>query len=111
MLFNFTTSAQISTKEVKELLLKHEIKHPDTVIRIAILETGWFKSRKAIEDCNLFGFETGKKKFSSYEEAVLAYKHRVESRLRLNEDYYSFLLRIKYAADPNYIRKLKNVKL
>ena len=94
--------SQISTKEVERLLYKYNIKNPD-VAR--------FKSRKAIQDNNIFGFETGKKVFKSYDEAVLSYKKRVESRLKPGENYYNFLLRIKYATDKRYIWKLKRIKL
>lgn len=104
-------TAQISTKEVSDLLEKYNIKHKEIVLKIAIHETGWFKSRKCIQDKNLFGFETGKKVFKTYDECVLAYKNRVESRLRINENYYKFLLRIGYASDPKYIWKLKNIKI
>lgn len=103
--------SQISTKEVEKLLYKHNIKNPDVVLRIGILESARFKSRKAIQDNNIFGFETGKKVFKSYDEAVLSYKKRVESRLKPGENYYNFLLRIKYAEDKRYIWKLKRIKL
>ena len=103
--------SQISTKEVEKLLYKYNIKNPDVVLRIGILESARFKSRKAIQDNNIFGFETGKKVFKSYDEAVLSYKKRVESRLKPGENYYNFLLRIKYAEDKRYIWKLKRIKL
>ena len=103
--------SQISTKEVEKLLYKYNIKNPDVVLRIGILESARFKSRKAIQDNNIFGFETGKKVFKSYDEAVLSYKKRVESRLKPGENYYNFLLRIKYATDKRYIWKLKRIKL
>lgn len=110
---SLTSLAQISTKEVKKLLEKHHIQHKDKVLRISILETGWYTSRKAIQDKNLFGFETGKKVFSTYEESVLAYKTRVESRMKPGEDYYKFLLRIKYVDDEGllYINKIKKIKI
>ena len=103
--------SQISTKEVERLLYKYNIKNRDVVLRIGILESARFKSRKAIQDNNIFGFETGKKVFKSYDEAVLSYKKRVESRLKPGENYYNFLLRIKYAEDKRYIWKLKRIKL
>lgn len=111
LIVNLTTNAQISTKEVKELLDKYDIKHKELVLKVAILETGWFKSNKAIKHKNLFGFETGKKIFSSYDESVLAYKTRVESRMKDGEDFYLFLKRIKYAKDKQYISKLKKVRI
>jgi flagellum-specific peptidoglycan hydrolase FlgJ len=111
LLTNLASYSQISTKEVKELLDKYDIKHKDKVLKVAILETGWFKSNKAIKHKNLFGFETGKKRFISYDECVLAYKTRVESRMRKNENFYKFLKRIKYANDNKYIWKLKHIRI
>lgn len=105
-----TVNAQISTKEVYELLDKYEIKNKDGAIRVAIHESNWFRSRRAVQDNNIFGFLVGKHIFESYDEAILAYKRRVESRLRVDENFYSFLKRIKYAADPKYIWKLKQIK-
>ena len=108
--FNISYS-QISTKEVKELLDKHNIEHRDDVLKVAIHETGRFKSNKAVNHKNLFGFETGKTHFLSYEESVIAFKTRVLSRMRPNENFYSFLLRIKYATDKKYIYKLKRIRI
>ena len=110
LLISNISYAQISTKEVKELLDKHFVEHKDVILRIAILETGYFKSNKAVNHKNLFGFETGKKHFSTYEESVLAFKTRVYSRLKKGENFYTFLKRIGYAADKNYIYKLKKIK-
>jgi len=106
---SITANAQISTKEVYDLLHKYEIRNKDVVMRIAIHETNWFKSRRAIEDKNIFGFMTGKNVFESYDEAVIAYKKRVGNRRKSGEDYYVFLKRIGYAEDPNYIKKLKRI--
>lgn len=111
LLLNINSYSQISTKEVIRLLDKYNIQHRDKVLRVIILETGWYKSNKAINHKNLFGFETGKCKFSSYDESVKAYKTRVESRLKEGENYYSFLKRIKYASDRRYIKKLKNINM
>lgn len=110
ILFPIVSIGQISTKEVEKLLYKYDIKHPEIVLRIGILESGWFTSNKAVNHKNIFGFETGKKVFSSYDEAVLAYKNRVESRLKKGENYYKFLRRIEYAEDKLYIKKLKSIE-
>lgn len=113
LLTSFVSYSQISTKEVKELLDKYDIKHKDLVLKVAILESGWFKSNKAIKHKNLFGFETGKRHFSTYEECVIAYKTRVESRMRKGESYFAFLRRIKYCdlrKDPKYFKKLKRIR-
>ena len=110
LLTTIASNAQISTKEVYELLDKYNIQNKDVVIRIAIHETNWFKSNRAVNHNNLFGFVVGITRFESYEASVLAYKKRVESRLREGENYYTFLKRIGYAEDPNYIKKLKNIR-
>lgn len=113
LLTSLVSYSQISTKEVKQLLDKYDIKHKDLVLKVAILETGWFKSNKAIKHKNLFGFETGKTHFLTYEESVIAYKTRVESRMRKGEKYFTFLKRIKYCdlrKDPHYFKKLKRIK-
>lgn len=109
LLITIVSNAQISTKEVYELLEKYNIQNKDVVMRIAIHETNWFKSNRAVNHNNLFGFVVGKTRFESYDASVLAYKNRVESRLRQGENYYVFLKRIKYAADPKYISKLKRI--
>jgi hypothetical protein len=33
-----------------------------------------------------------------------------ESRMRTNEDYFDYLVRIGYAEDPDYISKLKFIR-
>ena len=109
LLISNISNAQISTKEVYELLNKHNIQNKDVVMRIAIHETNWFRSNRAISHKNLFGFLVGVNRFETYDASVLAYKRRVESRLRKGENYYAFLKRIKYAADPDYERKLKRI--
>lgn len=109
LLTTFASQAQISTKEVYQLLDKYNIKCKDVVMRIAIHETNWFKSRRAVEDKNIFGFMVGKNVFESYDEAVIAYKKRVGNRRKPGEDYYAFLKRIGYAEDPHYIKKLKRI--
>lgn len=45
--------------------------------------------------------------YRRWQDCVSDYKRRVSSRYRSDEDYYAFLLRIKYAADERYISKLK----
>ena len=111
LLANLASYSQISTKEVEKLLYKYNIKNPDLALRVGILESGRFKSRKAIQEYNIFGFETGKKVFTSYDEAVIAYRDRIESRMKKGENGYKFLLRIKYASDKRYIQKLKKIKI
>lgn len=41
-------------------ILKADIKHPEIVLRQAILETGWFQSKHLMKRNNLFAFRSTK---------------------------------------------------
>lgn len=90
-----------------------EMKHPKIVLNQAKLETGHFTSPRFIKYNALFGFQTSDTdviKYKSWKESVIAYKAWQMKRLKTNEDYYKFLIRSHYAADSNYIKKLKQFK-
>ena len=90
-----------------------EMKHPKIVLNQARHETGRFTSPRFIKYNALFGFQTSDTdviKYKSWKESVIAYKAWQMKRLRDNEDYYKFLVRVKYAADTNYVKKLKQYK-
>lgn len=98
-----------SVKNYIELL---EIKHPEIVLRQAVLETGWFKSRFLMSKNNLFGFTIKKRysRFSNWKSSVEYYKKwQDEHYTNPRENYYHFLARIKYARSPNYIATLKKI--
>ena len=96
-----------------EALLYYEIKHPEIVYAQAVLETGHFKSKGCTRDNNLFGLFNSREmkyhKFSHWSQSVEAYKNWIQNRYKDSEDYYTFLERIGYAEDPNYINKLKQI--
>jgi hypothetical protein len=87
-----------------------EMKHSKIVFNQARHETGNFTSPRFIKYNALFGFQTSDTnviKYKSWKESVIAYKCWQMKRLRDNEDYYKFLVRVHYAADTNYVKKLK----
>ena len=87
-----------------------EMKHPKIVFNQARHETGNFTAPRFIKYNALFGFQTSDTdiiKYKSWKESVIAYKCWQMKRLRDNEDYYKFLVRVHYAADTNYVKKLK----
>jgi flagellum-specific peptidoglycan hydrolase FlgJ len=91
-----------------------EIQHPEIVLRQAIWETGWFKSEYCLKRHNLFGFRHTKTymTFSTWQESVEYYKKWQERRYKdPNEDYYKFLVRIKYATSKEYVSKLKSLRV
>ncbi len=101
-------SAQ-TIQEVREEIRRQGLPHGDIVLAQARLETGNFTSRRCRVDNNIFGIKHGGRyaRYARWQDSVTDYKRRVSSRYRSDEDYYSFLRRIKYAADGRYISKLK----
>lgn len=91
----------------------YDIHHPDIVYAQAILETGHFRSIGCLEHNNLFGLYNSRAnrycRFDHWTESVIAYKEWIQKRYKPPEDYYKFLQRIRYASDPQYISKLKQI--
>lgn len=102
-----------SEAKLIEFMKVVEMQYPEIVLKQAKLETGHFTSPRFIKYNALFGFQTSDTdviKYKSWKESVIAYKAWQMKRLKDNEDYYKFLVRTKYAADTNYIKKLKQFK-
>ncbi len=102
------------SKENLMLALNHyELSHHDILYAQAILETGHFQSRIFKEKNNLFGLYDSSNmeffKFEHWSHSVRGYKRSIQYRIKEGEDYYSFLSRIKYAEDPDYIIKIKKI--
>lgn len=110
------TKSSAQTKcEVDSVLKCYNIKHSDIVLKQSILETGWYTSYSCRERKNLFGFRYKGKylEFDTWEESI-AYYARWQSRHFDDEccdDYYDFLVRRGYAQDPEYISKLKAIRI
>lgn len=87
------------------------IHHAEIVYAQAILETGHFKSNVCKTKNNLFGLKgkNGYYSFNHWSESVKMYKEKIQSRYKNGEDYYSFLVRIRYASNPNYISVVKRI--
>jgi len=88
------------------------IVHPEIVIKQAVLETGWFKAPGLMKKNNIFAFRVKQYlTFSSWQECARYYKKWQDKRYKdPTEDYYHFLVRIKYAT-PQYPEHLKQIKL
>ena len=115
--FAFATSSSdckpLTLENVELEIINKQIKHPEIVLRQAILETGWLKSYNAKVRKNLFGFWNSKRKqyfvFECWQASVAYYKNWQDRHYK-GGDYYEFLERIGYATDPDYVWKLKNIK-
>ena len=89
------------------------VKYPSIVTAQAILESGNFKSQVFKKYNNPFGlYNSATKsyyKFNHWTDAILAYQTMIEYKYE-GGDYYSFLDSIGYAADQDYIRKVKAIE-
>jgi len=115
-----------ATAQTPQELLKYAdsigIKNPEIVTRQAILETGGFECRNcSLDRNNIFGFRYEGKylRFPSWRESV-DYYLRWQRKYYDGRDYYDFLECIwkhrdgrcaRYASDPDYVDKLKRIKL
>ena len=110
----------LTVEQVWSEIQCNELYHPEIVLAQSIKEAGWeYTSWNVFKRNNLFGIKGGKKTesnkygykiYSHWTESVLAYKEKIqEGRYIEGEDYYQFLIRIRYfEADPNvYISDLK----
>lgn len=114
MLCSIQAFAQTPESVLKELKSKNVL-FPEIVLAQSILETGWFKCNNCSMDVNnLFGLYNSKKKeyfpYANWEESINGYKRGIQYKYSEKyDDYYAFLDDINYAADPNYISKLKTI--
>lgn len=92
----------------------YNIKHPRVVLAQAKLETGNYTSTHCVKRNNLFGLYNSKRKeyysFDHWTDCIEGYKNMIEYKHRDGEDYYDFLIRIKYATDPAYVDKVKQIE-
>lgn len=92
----------------------YNIKHPRIVLAQAKLESGNYTSDHCIRRNNLFGLYNSKRKeyysFDHWTDCIEGYKNMIEYKHKDGEDYYDFLIRIKYASDPTYIYKVKRIE-
>lgn len=104
------SSEPLSKASVKAELKRQNLKHPEIVLAQSRLETGEYTSEVCKKYNNLFGLRKGNtyRKYNHWTESVTAYKELIQSRYK-GGDYYQFLLKIKYAEDPSYIVKVKNL--
>ena len=105
---------------MRSLLVKHNVKHVEIVLRQSVWESGWYKCKYcSLKFNNPFGFRLSSKaregnsqgylEFDTIEDAVRYYK-RWQDKYYKGEDYYDFLKRIGYAADNDkYVRHLKSL--
>lgn len=108
-------NCKLTVKTMYAELVRQGIAHPKIVLAQSILETGWYKSRQCKVNHNCFGLYNAKQrryaKFKSWQHSVTVYKTDVQYKYNKHKHktYYDFLHKIGYAADRNYITKLKRI--
>lgn len=104
---------QTPKEGLEEALSYYNIHHKDIVYAQAILETGNFSSNICNSYNNLFGLYDSKNndyyKFNHWSESVKAYKDLIQYKYQYPKNYYIFLKDINYAADSEYISKIKKI--
>ena len=98
-------------KQIFNTLCDSGVQYPEIAMRQIILETGWLKSPFLMKRNNLFGFRKKEYlRFTDWRESI-DYYHKWQKKYFLNsrENYYDFLVRIKYAEARNYIDVLKKI--
>lgn len=94
-------------------LFYYNIKHPDIVLKQAIWETGWFKSKACTQKNNIFGFTHDGKNyltFDSIQDCIIYYKNWQDRNYK-GGDYYNFLEKIGYSGDSLYKSHLESIKI
>ena len=91
-------------------ICNQEIQFPQIVMTQALLETGWFRNHYLLSRNNLFAFKKVKYlDFITWQRSIEYYKEWQLKNLKPSDkDYYSFLVRIKYASD-GYVYHLKKI--
>lgn len=110
MFFSIACPAQTIEQVAKELV-RQGVPHSKIVLAQARLESGNMKSETYKRTYNLFGIKHNGRhaKYSHWRESIKDYKERISSRYNGKENYYRFLVRIKYAEEKTYIQKVKKI--
>lgn len=92
-----------------------KIQQPNTVMRQAILETGWMRAPFLMKRQNLFGFKNSSYLvFNYWQDSIAYYKAWQDKYYKASEhkDYFSFLISIRYAnaAYTNHLRQIQWAK-
>lgn len=106
----YVMKVPLNEKNVLAELKKQKVPHAKIVLAQSKLETGLYTSEVCKTKNNLFGIRKNNKykSYKTWKESVSDYKKLISSRYK-GGSYYDHLIRIKYAEDPDYINKLKEL--
>lgn len=111
---SFLQSRELNDSILYLALIHYNVKHPKAVLAQAKLESGNYTSYHCRVRNNFLGLYNSRKKeyfkFNHWTDCVQGYKDMIEYKLKDGEDYYDFLIRIRYAEDPSYVYKVKQIE-
>jgi flagellum-specific peptidoglycan hydrolase FlgJ len=116
-LFIFSSCSFLKAQTIDSIfnyICESGVHYPEVVMRQVILETGWLKNKYLMQKNNLFAFRHRKAymEFDTWQESIDYYRGWQDRHFKhQEEDYYAFLLRIKYASSPRYVQTLKKIKI
>lgn len=111
---SFLYATELSDSILYLALVHYNVKYPKIVLAQAKLESGNYTSYHCKKRNNFLGLYNSKRgeyfKFNHWTDCIQGYKDMIEYKLKDGEDYYNFLVRIKYASSPDYINKVKQIE-
>ena len=111
---SFLYAAELNDSILYLALVHYNVKYPKIVLAQAKLESGNYTSYHCRKRNNFLGLYNSKRgeyfKFNHWTDCIQGYKDMIEYKLKDGEDYYNFLVRIRYASSPNYINKVKQIE-
>ena len=111
---SFLYATELNDSILYLALVHYNVKHPKIVLAQAKLESGNYTSYHCRKRNNFLGLYNSKRgeyfKFNHWTDCIQGYKDMIEYKLKDGEDYYNFLVRIRYASSPNYINKVKQIE-
>ena len=111
---SFLYATELSDSILYLALVHYNVKYPKIVLAQAKLESGNYTSYHCRKRNNFLGLYDSKRgeyfKFNHWTDCIQGYKDMIEYKLKDGEDYYNFLVRIRYASSPDYINKVKQIE-
>ena len=111
---SFLYAAELNDSILYLALVHYNVKYPKIVLAQAKLESGNYTSYHCRKRNNFLGLYNSKRgeyfKCNHWTDCIQGYKDMIEYKLKDGEDYYNFLVRIRYASSPNYINKVKQIE-
>lgn len=116
------TNVPLTKENVYKELIRLRVLYPDLVLRQCLNESGQLKSRRALEDNNIFGLKKAELRpstaigwdsqlhciYNNWQDCVIdyaLYQAYIRASQYKSEDAYKKRLQLNYAEDKDYVNK------